>query len=89
MGDVSFRGSRWTKLLSSLRKFDPRLSFRSTRGYSKHRYCLLPWRVCPEVPSSELLYLPACLSVLGTSLERVAWGSGEASCSGAVLHKRF
>lgn len=42
MGDVSFRVSRWTKLLFSLRKFDPRLSFHSTQGCSKHRYCAAP-----------------------------------------------
>lgn len=36
---VSFRASRWTKLLCSLRKFAPRLSSRSTQGCSKHRYC--------------------------------------------------
>ena len=42
MGDVSFRVSRWTKLLFSLRKFDPRLSFHSIQGYSKHRYCATP-----------------------------------------------
>lgn len=42
MGDVSFRVSPWTKLLFSLRKFDPRLSFHSTQGYSKHRYCAAP-----------------------------------------------
>lgn len=42
MGDVSFRVSQWTKLLFSLRKSDLRLSFHSTQGYSKHRYCATP-----------------------------------------------
>lgn len=90
MGAVFFRGRRWTKLLSSLRKFEPRPSFRSTRGYSKHRY-----RAAPGEPplSQRAPSPPACFSVLFRARDVPgacsSCGGGapfEAACGLRMLH---
>lgn len=72
---VSCRVSRWTPLLFSPRKSDPRHSYRSTQGFSKHRYCTAPQSECTATGETEPFPLQAgrpCWRLPG--IMPVLWG---------------